>query len=289
MGLGASGKSSIEAVVFDGKTPMEVADYQATINYSRSTRNFIDSSFQIIDCGGQELFLSSFIGDHAEFIFTDVSILIWVVDLSNFDQVSTGKFYFDHAVKRLHEFSPNAEIFCFLHKSDLLNPAMHDEITANMKTFFTPPVELKIHFRLTSMHNDSVFLAVGEMIRRLIVQDSKGNSLSEAIHAFVRKNDEIIGITFYNKEGLPLFTHGGDRSRQVLQPSDLNSSNHQRILSEFTRNSVFNITLETDRNFFIFKRVNKGLILSVITLKTAPLQITQIKADELVDVLYTLV
>ncbi|MHA1513001.1 MAG: ADP-ribosylation factor-like protein, partial [Candidatus Hodarchaeales archaeon] len=232
MGLGASGKSSIESIVFEGKSLESVKDYNATINYTRTTRNIIDSTFQIIDCGGQELFLSNFIGDQAEFIFSDVSILIWVVDLSNFDQVSTGKFYFDHAVNRLHEFSPEAVIFCFLHKSDLLKPNMHDEITANMKTYFTPPVDIEIHFRLTTIHNNSIFLAVGDMIRTLIIQDSKVSSLSEAIQTFVRKNDEIKGITFFNKEGLPLVTHGGDMASHVLQPSDLISSNHQRTLSE---------------------------------------------------------
>ena len=267
MGLGASGKSSIESIVFEGKSLESVKDYNATINYTRTTKNIINSAFQIIDCGGQELFLSSFIGDQAEFIFSDVSILIWVVDLSDFDQVSTGKFYFDHAVNRLHEFSPEAVIFCFFHKSDLLNSKMHDEIYANMQTYFKPPVDIEIHYRLTSIHNSSIFLAVGDMIRTLLVKDSKVNTMSETIQTFSKKNNEIRGIILYNKDGLPLFTHG-DMADQVLQPADLISSNHQRTLSEFKRNSVYKMSLETDRNYFIFHKVNKELILSVITNKS---------------------
>ena len=75
MGLGASGKSSIRSIVFEGKSLDDVKDYNATINYTRSTRNIIDSAFQIFDCGGQESFISVFVGDQAEFIF---SILTFV-------------------------------------------------------------------------------------------------------------------------------------------------------------------------------------------------------------------
>lgn len=113
LGLGHSGKSSIKSVVFEGKSPEEVMDYAATINYTRSTKGVLDSAFQIFDCGGQENFISVFVGDQAEFIFSDVIVLIWVVDVSNMDQISTSKFYFDHALKRLNQYSPEAEIYVF--------------------------------------------------------------------------------------------------------------------------------------------------------------------------------
>ena len=61
MGLGASGKSSIRSVVFEGKSPEDVKDYQATINYKRSKKQIIDSPFMIFDCGGQNIFISDFI------------------------------------------------------------------------------------------------------------------------------------------------------------------------------------------------------------------------------------
>jgi len=287
MGLGASGKSSIKSVVFEGKSLESVKDYSATINYSRSTKNIIDSAFQIIDCGGQELFLSSFIGDQAKFIFSGVSILIWVVDLSNFDQVSTGKFYFDHAVNRLVEYSPNAVVFCFFHKADMIIDKMHDEIYENMKTYFTPPESIKtlaVHYMLTSIYDHTIFLAVGDMIRTLIVKDSTANSMSETIQAFVKKNSEIMGITLFNKDGLPLFTQG-TMVNQALQPSDLISSNHVRTLNEFTRSSAFKMSLETDLYFYIFYKVSNELILSLITQKTLPLQFVFLKTAEIADVL----
>ena len=150
MGLGASGKSSIRSVAFEGKSPEDVKDYSATINYTRSTKTIIDSAFQIVDCGGQESFISVFIGEQAEFIFSDVTILVWVVDVSTFDEVSTSKFYFDHATKRLNQFSPDAEIFCLFHKVDLLLPDMHEEIMETLKDYFVDTESsLKIHYYKT--------------------------------------------------------------------------------------------------------------------------------------------
>ncbi|MFX1512869.1 MAG: ADP-ribosylation factor-like protein, partial [Promethearchaeota archaeon] len=132
MGLGASGKSSIRSVVFEGKSAEDVADYRATINYTRSQKSLVGTAFQIFDCGGQESFISNFVGGQAEFIFSDVRVLIWVVDVGNVDQVSTSKFYFDHAVNNLLKFSPGASIFCLFHKTDLLLPDMRDQLLETM-------------------------------------------------------------------------------------------------------------------------------------------------------------
>ncbi|MFX0087942.1 MAG: ADP-ribosylation factor-like protein, partial [Candidatus Hodarchaeota archaeon] len=111
MGLGASGKSSIRSVAFEGKAPEDVKDYKATINYTRSMKTIISSPFQIFDCGGQESFISVFVGEQAELIFSDVAVLVWVVDLSDFDQVSTSKFYFNHAANKLAKYAPEAAIY----------------------------------------------------------------------------------------------------------------------------------------------------------------------------------
>ena len=38
MGLGASGKSSITSIIFEGKQPEEVLGYHATNNYARTPK-----------------------------------------------------------------------------------------------------------------------------------------------------------------------------------------------------------------------------------------------------------
>ncbi len=285
MGLGASGKSSIRSVVFEGKSVEEVKDYNATINYTRSTKSIIDSAFQIFDCGGQEAFITVFVGEKAEFIFSDVSILVWVVDVSNFDAVSTSKFYFDLAVKKLTEYSPEAEIFCLFHKIDLLLPNMKEQVIQTMKSYFIAEESFDIHYRGTSIYDKSIYLAVGEMVQTLIIKTSKAQTVSEAIQEFIWTHKELSGIAVYTtEEGLPVFEEG-DMADRIILPANLWLSNYDRITNEFASDETFKTTLETNDYIFIFQRLKNELLLSGIAKKVAPLQYVLVKMEQLAEII----
>ena len=66
-------------------------------------------------------------------MFSSVVALIWVVDVSAEDELSRSKFYFDLALENLRQNSPDAQVFCFLHKSDLRDSYFDYE---NLVTFF---------------------------------------------------------------------------------------------------------------------------------------------------------
>ncbi|MFX1507035.1 MAG: ADP-ribosylation factor-like protein [Promethearchaeota archaeon] len=287
MGLGASGKSSIRSVVFEGKSPEDVKDYSATINYTRSTKSIIDSAFQIFDCGGQESFISVFVGEQAEFIFSDVTILVWVVDVSNFDQVSTSKFYFDHAVKRLAEFSPDAIVFCLFHKLDLLLPDMREQVSETMKQYFIPVEEIKIHYRKTSIFDQSIYLAIGEMIQTLILQSTKAKTVSDAIQEFIKQHSELSGIAIYTDDGLPVFEEG-ELVERIILPANLWLTNYDRIKSEFETDLTFKTTLETDDYMFVFHRIKEELLLTGIAKKVAPLHYVLVKMEQIATIVQDL-
>ncbi|MHA2053234.1 MAG: ADP-ribosylation factor-like protein [Candidatus Hodarchaeales archaeon] len=283
MGLGASGKSSIRSIVFEGKSLTDVKDYNATINYTRSTKNIIDSAFQIFDCGGQESFISVFVGEQAEFIFSGVSILIWVVDVSNFDAVSTSKFYFDHAVTRLAEFSPDAVIFCLFHKMDLLLPDMREQVSEKMISFFTPEKDIETIYRPTSIYDQSVFSVVGEMIQILIRKNVKAKTVTEAIQEFVKQNVELSGIAIYSEEGLPVVEEG-DLADKIILPANLLLTNYDRLSDEFGEDN-FKTTLETNDYMFVFQQMKSKLLLSGIARKVSPLQYVMVKMEQLAEIL----
>ncbi len=285
MGLGASGKSSIRSVVFEGKSPDEVKDYNATINYTRSTKNIIDSAFQIFDCGGQESFISVFVGEQAEFIFSDVSILVWVVDVSNFDHVSTSKFYFDHAVNRLYQYSPNAVIFCLCHKIDLLLPDMREQVIETMKSYFASlNGNFDVHYHPTSIFDNSIYLAVGDMIQTLITKNTKGKSVSEALQDFIELNKELSGISIYTDDGLPVFEEG-PLAEKIILPANLWLTNYDRISDEFPSDRTFKTTLETNNYIFVFQKMKSELLLTGIAQKVTPVQYVLVKMDQLASML----
>jgi len=282
MGLGASGKSSIRSIVFEGKSVNDVKDYHATINYTRSTKNIIDAPFQIFDCGGQESFISVFVGEQAEFIFSDVAVLIWVIDVSNFDAVSTSKFYFDLALKKLAAYSERASVFCLLHKMDLLLPDMKSQVIETVKVYFAPISGLNVQYRPTSIYDQSIYSVVGEIIQTLILQSSKAQTVSEAIEQFLQSNIEMSGVAVYTDEGLPVF-EGGETDRIIL-PANLWLASYDRLASEYQQEEIKTV-LETNNYIFVFRVIKSQLLLSGIAKKVAPLQYVLVKMEQLTEIL----
>jgi GTPase SAR1 family protein len=282
MGLGASGKSSIRSIVFEGKSLEDVKDYNATINYTRSTKNIIDAPFQIFDCGGQESFISVFVGEQAEFIFSDVAVLIWVIDVSNFDSVSTSRFYFNLAQKKLVEYSKEAIVFCLLHKMDLLIPDMKEKFTETMKSYFVPMAGIEIHYRSTSIFDQSIFTVVGEIIRALILRNTKALSVSGAIDEFIKSHDEISGIAVYTDDGLPVFEEG--ETDRIILPANLWLTSYDRLSEEYQREDMKTV-LETRDYVFVFRNIKSELLLSGVAQKVAPLQYVLIKMEQLAEIL----
>ncbi|MHA2388125.1 MAG: ADP-ribosylation factor-like protein, partial [Candidatus Hodarchaeales archaeon] len=282
MGLGASGKSSIRSVVFEGKNPEEVTDYNATINYTRSTKNFIDSSFQIFDCGGQENFISAFMGEQAEFIFSDVAIFVWVVDMSDFEQVSTSKFYFNHGISRLQEFSPDGTAFCLFHKRDLVSSAQQEETYHTMKKYFEIEGPLDIQYRTTSIFDRSVYHTVGEMLQTLILKTTKALTVSEAIQDFLTEDEDLLGIIICNEEGVPLFQEGN--YSDFLEPANMALANHEKLKSDFRPLKSLKITMEINNNLFVFQKLKKDLMFIGIAIKTGSAQFTAVKLEKIAEV-----
>ncbi|MFQ5981004.1 MAG: ADP-ribosylation factor-like protein [Candidatus Heimdallarchaeota archaeon] len=282
MGLGASGKSSIRSVVFEGKDATDVADYAATINYTRSSKSLIGTAFQVFDCGGQESFINNFIGDQAEFIFSDVKILVWVVDVANFDQVSTSKFYFDHAIEKLNTYSSGAVVFCLCHKIDLVLADMREELLQTMRQFFAPPIPTEISYAGTSIFDHSVFKVFGEIIRTLMGQSTKAKSVSEALQEFITQTEELSGVTVYTDEGLPVFEEG--TTDMIVVPANLWLSSSDRLSDEFGTQNTLKSIVETDDYVFVFQNMKNKLLLTGVAKKVAPLNFVLVKMEELANI-----
>ncbi|MFX0116242.1 MAG: ADP-ribosylation factor-like protein [Candidatus Hodarchaeota archaeon] len=283
MGLGASGKSSIRSIIFEGQKTEDVADYAATINYTRSIKNVIGTAFQIFDCGGQESFISNFVGEQAEFIFSAVRVLIWVVDIGDYNQISTSKFYFDQAVNRLVEYSPGAAIFCLFHKTDLLQPNMKEELLNNMKQYFTPPKSLEIHYRGTTIFDSTVFSAIGDAMRLLISQSSKAKSLDDAVRKFVEDTQELSGLIAYTNDGLPIIKAGN--TDKVADPANLWRKNIEYMSDGFSTQKMLRSTMETDEYIFVFQKISNKFFIAGVTERVVPLQFVTIKMEQLAKII----
>lgn len=119
MGDTGVGKTSIFAVIFSEYSPENTFLLGWTNGISSSNIEFgIGIKLQIEDCGGQEKFKEEYFGDNKKNIFEDVKILIFVIEAT--EDKGTDLSYYESCLKALREYSPNAKVFVFIHKMDLI-------------------------------------------------------------------------------------------------------------------------------------------------------------------------
>jgi len=285
MGLGKSGKSTIKSIAFEGKSPADCQGYNATLNYERSTKRTLDLPYQIFDLGGQENFLTSFIGDQAEFIFSDVVCFVWVVDVSNFERVSNSKYYWDQALKKLAEYSPKAEVFCLFHKMDLIRQPMRADLIESMVDYFDTPniFQGKTHIHGTSIYDESLFVSLGQIMQTILLKNSKTALVATSIDEFLAGNQEISGVAVFTiEDGLPVFENG-KFTEKVYLPANLWLANYERLSENpvFSIKKTFKSTLEMDDCTIVFQKLRNDLLICTITIKPTPLQYMSIKMDEI--------
>lgn len=163
MGLAQSGKTTIVKVTAEGMIPQKKADYSATLDYKRNTYTLFGTKVSMFDLGGQKSFLDRFIGELAEFVFTNVSALIFVVDVSNMDTISLAKYYYDMGKKTLKKFSPKAQTKILLHKMDLIDQSKKADFLSSVIEFLE--FDKKDEIFETNVFDQSIFIAMEKIIK----------------------------------------------------------------------------------------------------------------------------
>lgn len=256
IGLAESGKTTIIKVVTEGFKPNKKAGYTATLNYERKETTLMGKQLTLFDLGGQVAFLDRFTGDLAEFIFSDVAALIFVVDVINVAELSRAKYYFDLAIKRITSFSPSAKLYCFLHKIDLINQAKIADISDNMKKYLMASVKNPIVFFETTVFTDSIFSSVG----KIFGEASGATDITKELEKFVKENnDVIVSAQLFSENNVPLF---GSESFSHIKPHQTRKGLHiiAKQLSSRDQN-VNSMILETELNIFLMYLLRNGTTL----------------------------
>ncbi len=203
IGLAESGKTTIIKVVTEGYVPDKKAKYTATLNYERKSATLLGKKLTIFDLGGQVAFLDRFTGELAEFIFSNVKTLVFVIDTVNVSELTRAKYYMDLAMKQLSHFSPTASTFVLLHKMDLISPDKKEEITMSMKNYLKGDIKHSLSFFETSVFSESIFNAFKSIIGG---PEAVPEELSGILGKFAKENiDTIQTIQFFKETGSPIF------------------------------------------------------------------------------------
>ncbi|MHA1828555.1 MAG: ADP-ribosylation factor-like protein [Candidatus Heimdallarchaeaceae archaeon] len=150
MGLQAAGKTAIKDVVFFNKEPSKIEDYMATVHYQR---HFVDGEKKslIIDSGGQESYWNEAVTQFRHLVFSDVKLLMWVVDVTKPELFEESERRFSFTIRQFKKENPEGKITVLCHKVDLVTPEKMVVIHQHIRDMFDDP-KYNIEFENTSIY-----------------------------------------------------------------------------------------------------------------------------------------
>jgi GTPase SAR1 family protein len=173
-GLARSGKSSILRVL-EGKKITKEMEFHATIDYER-VKLLVNDEIEvtIFDCEGLTAFLDRFTGELAEFMFSGLTTFVFVVDSIDIQGISRAKYYLDLALKKIEQYSPNARIFLFQHKADLVPRKLREEVHQTIKTYLLKDISRDIPYYETTIFQNRM-----DEVMRFVLKTTIGAPLKD--------------------------------------------------------------------------------------------------------------
>lgn len=284
MGLGESGKSTLASIVFKGKKPSETTEYKATLGYEREIQNFLGDDIQIFDCGGQDSYINELLGEKAEFMFSNVRVLVWIVDSSNFENFSNSRFYYRIAVQKLKEYSPYATIFCLFNKMDLILENKREQVFETMEDYFEPPVEILQKNYSTSIYDQSIYDAFGKVLKHYVSSSPKLVNLSDSVENFIQEHG-FPWIAVHTIEGMPVI-EGGKNKEPTKIPLSVFISTIGKNKDEYGNYKVSEGIFKVDDDDYVIIKLLKGdLVFSLFVNNVTSLDVISSRINQMCDTL----
>ncbi|XP_071949653.1 ras-related GTP-binding protein A isoform X1 [Antedon mediterranea] len=128
MGKSGSGKTSMRSIIFANYIARDTRRLGATIDVEHSHVRFLGNLvLNLWDCGGQEAFMENYFASQRDNIFRNVEVLIYVFDVES-RELEKDMHYYQSCLEAILQNSPDANIFCLIHKMDLVQEDQRDVI-----------------------------------------------------------------------------------------------------------------------------------------------------------------
>ncbi|XP_007956730.1 ras-related GTP-binding protein B [Orycteropus afer afer] len=197
MGKSGSGKTSMRSIIFANYIARDTRRLGATIldrlhslqiNSSLSTYSLVDSVgntktfdvehshvrflgnlvLNLWDCGGQDTFMENYFTSQRDNIFRNVEVLIYVFDVES-RELEKDMHYYQSCLEAILQNSPDAKIFCLVHKMDLVQEDQRDlifkEREEDLKRLSRP---LECSCFRTSIWDETLYKAWSSIVYQLI-------------------------------------------------------------------------------------------------------------------------
>lgn len=169
MGKSGSGKTSMRSIIFANYIARDTRRLGATIDVEHSHVRFLGNLvLNLWDCGGQEAFMENYFASQKDNIFRNVEVLIYVFDVES-REIDRDLHYYQSCLTSISQNSPEAKIFCLIHKMDLVQEDQRDfifvERDSQLKQLSRP---LEVTCFRTSIWDETLYKAWSSIVYTLI-------------------------------------------------------------------------------------------------------------------------
>ncbi|KAL7671111.1 hypothetical protein ACOME3_006020 [Neoechinorhynchus agilis] len=133
MGKSGSGKTSMRSIIFANGMARDTRRLGPTIDVEQTYVRFLNCIVNLWDCGGQEAFIKEYFTSQKSVVFKEAEVLIYVFDIESKEHEDDIN-CFRMCLDRIRENSPNAKIFCLVHKMDLVPAVDKETVFQSMET-----------------------------------------------------------------------------------------------------------------------------------------------------------
>ena len=261
MGLSNAGKTCIYERVFEGKKPWELLHQTATKGIAYRDYEIGQVTKPMIwDLGGQQQYLDEYHGPLRKNIFRKASILLYVVDITDYERFDNARIEFEWSVNQILLYNPNAKLNVFLHKSDLVRDK--DSVVSHIKKVFSKNMSYEINYHLTSIFDESLFKAWSDIIRELSPKSTFINSILKQL-----KNQKGIKdvLVIEKTSGLACgSTIDVIEEDIIIGMISLLIVTIDKVTKKMELERFKEFKLKTDSNSILMTNVNQDLILVII-------------------------
>lgn len=169
MGKSGSGKTSMRSIIFANHIARDTRRLGPTMDVEHAFIRFLGNLvLNLWDCGGQEAFMESYVTSQRDQIFRNVEVLIYVFDVESREAEKDFQYY-QSCLEALLQNSPEAKVFCLIHKMDLVHEDHRDQVFKDREEDLkrlSKPIECTC-FR-TSIWDETLYKAWSSIVYRLI-------------------------------------------------------------------------------------------------------------------------
>ncbi|KAL9099925.1 MAG: hypothetical protein Q9163_004639 [Psora crenata] len=195
MGKSGSGKSSMRSIIFSNYVAKDVRRLGATIDVEHAQFKFLGNLIlNLWDCGGQDAFTETYLTTQKRPMFSDVGVLIYVFDTESrhFNNASSTVDLDTYAqiINALHLYSPQAHVFCLVHKMDLVPNERREDFLHEKSVLIAQNsggFSQTVRTYPTSIWDETLYAAWGEIVQcltpNLSVMESYLRKLAKATRA----------------------------------------------------------------------------------------------------------